>query len=106
MAITPFPLSAKIDIATAITHEIIPAPGADIRLEIGFLFMKSSGTNTVIIKDGATARTGAISEAAQSGEVLPMGSAPLLLSANSAFNLTLSAAQQVSGLVNYRKVSV
>jgi hypothetical protein len=104
MAGSPFPLWAKIDIAAAATTEIIPAPGANTRLEIGLVFCKAGGANTVVWKAGSTAMTGAISEAANSGEVVNMAGAPIKLPANTAFNLTTTETAQLSGIVNYRKV--
>ena len=104
MAGSPFPLSAKIDIAAAQTTVVIPAPGAAARIEIGLIFVKAAGANTVIWVDGATDKTGAISEAANSGEVVNMAGAPIRLGINAAFSLITSTTAQISGIVNYRKV--
>lgn len=96
------PRNAKIDIATAATHEIIAAPGAAKQIVIYTIFTKSTASNTVTWKDGLTALTGAIAEAANSGEVVNFNpEKPLVLTLNSAFNITLGSAQQVSGIVLY-----
>jgi len=97
-----YPLYAKIDIATATNHTIIAAPGTGKKIAIAAVFAKSAGSNTATWKDGSTAITGAISEAANSGEVVRFGpDSPLLLSDNQAFVITLGSAVQLSGVVVY-----
>jgi len=97
-----YPNYAKIDISTATTTEIIAAPGAGKKIAIFSIFEKSGGVNQVTWKDGTTAITGAIPEAANSGEVMAVNfDKPLLLGFNKAFNITTGQAVQLSGVVIY-----
>lgn len=96
-------LSAVINIATAASHTIISAvTGRKIKIT-SFLFTTGGDVN-VTLQDGATALTGALDFGGTSeprGIVSNFGDNALGLTSGNAFVITLSAAVQVSGLVNY-----
>jgi len=98
-------LPAKIDIATAARHEIVAATAAQKIYLVG-LFFTLSTENDITLENGTTALTGAMPFGG-SGEPKgmtenwwPIG---IPMSTNTAFNITLSSAQQVSGLALYYK---
>ncbi|MCK4788131.1 MAG: hypothetical protein KAV87_30590 [Desulfobacteraceae bacterium] len=97
--------TAKIDINTAARHEIVAATAAKQIIVVGLFFTLSS-ENDITLEDGATALTGAMPFGG-TNEVRgmtenwwPIG---IPISTNTAFNITLSSAQQVSGLCLYYK---
>jgi hypothetical protein len=96
----------KIDIATAATHVIIPgAPGRRIR--IMQIFFTVGGEVNITLYNGVEAMTGAMDFGGASEPraiVIPNDGRPLMLDEGAGFLINLSAAVQVSGLVNYRYV--
>lgn len=97
---------AVINIATAVTHEIIPAsPGRRIR--ISFLSFTVGGDVNITLYEGAYAFTGAMDFGGVGeprGIVMPPDGQAIELKDSVAFNILLSAAVQVSGLVLYSYV--
>jgi hypothetical protein len=96
--------SESINIATAATHTIIPgAPGR--RIKIFQIFFTVGGEVNITLYNGAEAMTGAM-DFGGVGEpraaVIPNDGRPLNLDEGQDFRILLSAAVQVSGLVNYR----
>lgn len=92
--------TAKIDENTADTFAIIAAPGAGKAIHVFGGYIIAGGATSITEKDGATAISGAAALAANSGFLIP----PVRLSANSAYNITSSAAEQISGRVSYKIV--
>lgn len=94
---------AIINVATAATHEIIPAnPGRKIK--INFLTFTVGGDVNITLYDGAFAFTGAMDFGGAGeprGIVLPPDGQAIELNDSAAFNMLLSAAVQVSGFVLY-----
>jgi len=98
-------LTAKIDIATAARHEIIAATAAQKIYVVG-LFFTLSAENDITLEDGTTALTGAMpfggtgEPKGMTENWWPIG---IPMTTNTAFNITLSSAQQVSGICLYYK---
>lgn len=96
-------LKAIINVATAATHEIIPAsPGRKIM--INFLTFTVGGDVNITLYEGAYAFTGALDFGGAGeprGIVLPPDGQALELKDSCAFNMLLSAAVQVSGFALY-----
>lgn len=97
--------TAKIDIATATRHEIIEATASQKIYVVG-LFFTLSTENDITLENGTTALTGAMpfggtgEPKGMTENWWPIG---IPMSTNTAFNITLSSAQQVSGLCLYYK---
>lgn len=97
--------TAKIDISAATDNEIIAATASQ-KIKVVSITFTMSTENDVTFKNGSTAISGAMPFA---GTNEPRGMTqnfwpfPLTMNTNTAFNITLSAAQQVSGLVQYYK---
>jgi len=99
-------LSKAINIATAATHEIIPA-AAGKRIRITSLMLTVGGEVNITLYNGAVALSGAMDFGAASeprGMVSNFGNRAMELSASSSFKILLSAAVQVSGFVCYHLV--
>lgn len=94
--------TAKIDIASASDNEIIAATASQKIHVVSITFIMAS-ENTVTLKNGATAISGAMVFSGPRGMTMNFYPFPLAMSVNSAFNITLSASSQVSGLVQYYK---
>lgn len=97
--------SAKIDIATAARHEIIAATEAQ-KIYVCTLTFTMSAENDLTLEDGTAALTGVMPFGGTNeprGMTLNLYPFPLVMSTNSAFNITLSMAAQVSGWVQYYK---
>ena len=96
-------LSAVVSKATAADHEIIAAvAGKQIKVH-GYMLVAAGAVN-VTWKNGTTALTGAMTMAAGTPIDADQGSDYawwFLLDTNTALNLTLSGAVQVSGHVSY-----
>ncbi|MBA7495168.1 hypothetical protein ES702_05747 [subsurface metagenome] len=98
-------LYGKIDIATAATHAIIAATAGQ-KIHVINLIFTVGGDCNITLKTGATAMTGAMDFGGTGearGIVIPLGVGPLVCASGEAFNITLSAAEQVSGFVTYYK---
>jgi hypothetical protein len=96
----------KIDIATAATHVIVPGASGR-RIKIMQIFFTVGGEVNITLYNGAEAMTGAMDFGGASEPraiVIPNDGRPLMLDESAAFSILLSAAVQVSGLVNYRYV--
>jgi len=94
---------ANIDISAAETAEIIEAVAGSKICIVSLAFTVSDETN-ITLKSKATAISGAMDFGAAGepkGMSHYMGIAPLCTEAGEAFNITSSAAVQVSGLVTY-----
>lgn len=106
VVVTPPLQTERIDIATAATHEIIAgSPGRRIR--ITQMFFTVGGDVNITLYNGSEAMTGPMDFGGVSEPraiVIPNDGRPLILDDGAAFNILLSAAVQVSGLVNYRYV--
>lgn len=106
VVVTPPLQSDKIDVATAANHIIIPgSPGRRIR--IMQLFFTVGGDVNITLYNGSEAMTGAMDFGGVSEPraiVIPTDGRPLILDEGQDFRMLLSAAVQVSGLVNYRYV--
>lgn len=97
--------TAKIDIATAARHEIVAATAAQ-KIYVCTLTFTMSSENDLTLENGTTALTGAMPFAGTGeprGMTLNLYPFPLVMSTNTAFNITLSAGQQVSGWVQFYK---
>jgi len=98
-------LTAKIDIATAATHEIIAATAAQ-KIYLCSIVFTLSAENDITLKDDTTAFTGAMPFGG-TGE--PKGwsenywPAPIPFTTNKPFQITLGSAEQVSGFCTYYK---
>ena len=97
----------RIDEATSGDRTIIAALGAGTIIEIDFFqVMPTGGANTVQWKDGAS--TVMFAYALDDNQAITFDNAsgdyPIVLTANTAFILNLSASTQVSGFVLYRVV--
>lgn len=95
-------VSVGVNISTATTTAVIAAqPGYKIKV-VGIILF-SAGTNTVTLKRGTTALCGQFDLVAQSGFTMNIGeNTPILETAvNEAFNITTTAATQLSGVVVY-----
>jgi len=98
-------LSAKIDIATATDNAVIAAT-ADKKIHVVSITFTMSAENDITFKDGATAISGAMPFAGTNepkGATFNLWPFPLIMTTNTAFNITLSTAAQVSGFVQYYK---
>ena len=96
---------AKIDIATAATHEII-AGTTGKKIHIHNMIFTVAGEVNVTLLTGDTDISGAMDFGGESeprGMVGTLGLAPLICDSGEAFNITLSAAVQVSGFAIYHK---
>ena len=96
---------AKIDIATAATHEIIAATAGQKIHVINLVFTVGGDVNITFLT-AATEMTGALDFGGTGearGIVIPLGVGPLVCGTNEALNILLSAAVQVSGFVTYYK---
>ena len=106
VVLTPELEFEKIDIATAATHKIISgSPGRCI--QIFQVFFTVGGDVNITLYNGSEAMTGAMDFGGVSEPraiVIPQDGRPLVLGEGFDFNILLSAAVQVSGLVNYRYI--
>ena len=99
----PSALAAAVNIASAVTHTIIPGV-VNKRIKIVSLFFTVAGEVNITLYDGATAISGPMDFGGTSeprGIVIPFPFSPLELSVGNAFIINLSAAVQVSGSVCY-----
>lgn len=104
----PQPTSAQLS-----TTKIDSAAGGDVALitatalQVGRLYrllVVASADCTLIFKDGSTALTGAITVKAGSGFILDFDGEPwFTTTVNTALNLTVSAAVQISGIAYFTK---
>lgn len=103
-------LKADINISTATTTEVIAAPGAGKFLAIDFIAAQTDAANDVTIKDGSTTYGGAYNLTAGGGltfeNTIKNKDGIITLTANTALNITTSAATQLSGFVRYRVVNL
>ena len=96
-------LSAVINIATQATHDIIAAV-ADVKHHICSIFFTVAGDVNLTLRDEAGLLTGAMDFGGTDeprGMTHNFGHIPLVCGTNKAFQITLSAAVQVSGVVTY-----
>src|SRR3990167_252457 len=102
-------LSVGINTSTSGDNEIIAAPGAGGFFAVGFFLVNSKcGSKTLILKSGSTERFRVILDEGQPFVLENTIHDPegiLTCASNSAFNLNLSAATQVTGYIKYRKVT-
>lgn len=99
----------RVGINTAVTgsdQTLIPTPGAGIKLKIHKLFIQNIGASnvTILLKDSAGTINGAgnlLTPGATLVRENMIGFGDLVLAANSAFLINLSAGVQVSGWVEY-----
>jgi len=97
--------TAKIDIATATRHEIVAATASQKIYVVG-IFFTLSAENDITLENGTTALTGAMpfggtgEPKGMTENWWPIG---IPMSTNTAFNITLSTAAQVSGMALYYK---
>jgi len=99
----PTTLKAKIDFASAATHEIIAAV-AGKKIKIVNLMLTVAGETNLTLKSDTTAISGAMDFGGTDeprGMVHHFGDHPLEMTAGEAFQITNSAAEQVSGYVTY-----
>ena len=93
---------ASVDVATAATHELVAAvSGKTVR--VYKIWLRLNAANNVTFKTGTTALHGRLDYSA-SGEIIyddPDGAFPITCTVSQAFNMTLTAAAQVSGRVWY-----
>jgi len=97
--------TAKIDIATAADNEIIAATAGQ-KIHVVSLTFTMSAENDITLKDGATAISGAMPFGGTSepkGATFNLNPFPLVMTVNTAFNITLSQSQQVSGFCQFYK---
>jgi hypothetical protein len=100
-------LNAAISIASAGDNAVIAAAGATTCIRVHRLTLSNGAATAqaVIVKDGATALTGAMALPTSVGgliELIEGSDAPLfILSQNSALNLNLANATSVTGFVQY-----
>jgi len=96
-------LKAKIDFATAATHEII-AGVAGFKINITSIAFTVAGETNLTLKSAATAVSGAMDFGGTNeprGLTHGMADYGIRLTSGEAFNITSSAAVQVSGYVGY-----
>jgi len=96
-------LKAKIDFATAATHEIIAAV-AGFKINITAIAFTVAGETNLTLKSGANAVSGAMDFGGTNeprGLTHGMADYGVRLTVSEAFNITNSAAIQVSGYVSY-----
>jgi len=96
-------LNAVINIATAVTHEIIPAVTGE-KIKIVNLMFTVAGETNITLRSDANAISGAMDFGGTDeprGMVQHFGDAPLETVSSEAFKITLSDAVQVSGYVTY-----
>lgn len=95
--------AAAISINAATDNTVIAAPGTGKHLEIFHLTLIADRGYSVdvTLKNGASAISGAMDMQWLDTD---FGVAPIIISDNTAFVVTLSAAVQVSGMVLYRTV--
>jgi len=99
----PTTLKAKIDFATAATHEIIAAV-ARKTIKIVNLMLTVAGETNLTFKSATTAISGAMDFGGTDeprGMVHHFGDHPLEMTLAEAFQITSSAAVQVSGYITY-----
>jgi len=96
-------LKAKIDFATAATHEIIAAV-TDKKIKIANIMLTVAGETNLTFKSAATAISGALDFGGTDeprGMVHSLGDYPLCTETGEAFQITSSGAVQVSGYITY-----
>jgi len=99
----PTTQKAKIDFATAATHEIIAAV-AGKKIKVVNLMLTVAGETNLTFKSATTAISGAMDFGGTDeprGMVHHFGDHPLEMTEGEAFQITNSAAEQVSGYVTY-----
>src|SRR3990167_7649415 len=98
---------ANIDISSAATNEIIPAPSAGY-IVIDFIALMPNSAVTLTLKDGATTYGAALALAEKQPIVfentIHSDQGIITLTAGNAFNILLGSAVQVSGFVRYRVI--
>lgn len=97
---------ASIGLNTAGDNTVIPAPGTNRYIHIVHLVLQNVSTSqlTVILKDGIFAMNGTGYLLNPNGGAFTFDGGPMteyILSANAAFIINLSAAQQLNGIVVY-----
>ncbi|MBA7665206.1 hypothetical protein ES703_73275 [subsurface metagenome] len=98
-------LPAKIDIATAADHTIIPASAGQKIHVVNFMFTVVGEVN-IILKSGANELTGPMDFGGPDeprGAVTPLGLGPLVCNPGEAFVINLNSDIQTSGFVTYYK---
>ena len=94
---------AKIDLVATGDNTIIAAVAAQT-IRVHRIFFVASAATTIIIKDGSTALTGAITVTAGGSFVLDMDGDPwFVCSTNTAFIINQSGTAQISGRAYYRQ---
>lgn len=94
---------AKIDFVATGDNTIVAAVAAQT-IRLHRIFFVASAATTIIIKDGATALTGAITVTAGGSFVLDMDGDPwFVCSTNTAFVINQSGTAQISGRAYYRQ---
>lgn len=96
-------LNAKIDFATAATHEVIAAV-ATRKICITSMAFTVGGTTNLTLKSGSTAKSGAMDFGGTNeprGLTHGLGEDQLEMAVGEAFNMTSSGAVQVGGYVTY-----
>lgn len=97
--------TVAFDQNTASTFAVVAAPTNGKRIRITGYELTSAGSNTIVFKDGTTALSGAMPLIAGSRLGVPPDEKPAFETrANTAFNVTLSAAVQVAGYFTYQLV--
>ena len=96
---------AVVNIATIARHEIVAATSGQ-RIHVFALWLWANGTTNATFESATTALAGPLSLIVQSYFDMPFnraGEPYLVTTVSEAFNISLSAAQQVSGVVYYVK---
>lgn len=96
-------LSAVINVATQATHDIIAAV-ADVKHHICSIMFTVAGDVNITLRDETAPFTGAMDFGGTDeprGMTHNYGQIPLVCGTNKAFQITLSAAVQISGVVTY-----
>jgi len=98
-------LPAKIDVATAADHTIVPGSTGQ-KIHVVNLIFTVAGEVNVILKSGANELTGPMDFGGTDeprGAVTPLGLGPLVCNSGEAFVINLNADIQTSGFVTYYK---
>jgi len=96
-------LKAKIDFATAATHEVIAAVAGET-IKIQNIMLTVAGETNLTFKSATTSISGALDFGGTDeprGMVHSFGDFPLCMTVSEAFQITSSGAVQVSGYVTY-----
>lgn len=97
---------ASIDISSSGDNTVIVAPETGAHIEIDHILFVAAGAVDIILKDGSTDKTGAMTFGASGTFAFDNGNAqyPFEITTGNGFVINLSAGVQVSGWVFYRVV--